>query len=496
MANYLTTDSELISIADAIRTKGGTSEPLAYPSGFISAINSISAGIDLSAIAEPLKSEKHIYSEIVIDSPEAFEQALNIPIIDNFMISYIKSTVSIRFATNSTTKLASKSYISSYVYLNYPASISKNYITTFVYGYSTYLSMAYVLSYTTSSVRFVAYKMNIGTTSISLTSSYYSIYYSMFYSTSYDPYLYSNVATWYHGLDSRIYFQCIQSNKAVDSTAGMSSLYWGAASASILDFTSNAYYIPNYAFYRHKNLISVETANRVREIGTYAFRECTNISGSLNFPACSYVGTYAFYSCSKISEIYMNKVSLVDNYAFQYCGIQYLTSSNLGSCSQIGSYAFAGCQQLQTLSLPNVLTISNNAFYNCVKLISVDIPSVTIIPAGCFSNCYSLENINIPECTLIMSYAFCGCTRLSSLTLSKCSALDSYAFYKCSTLMDLYLLSTSVVSLSDASTIFGSTPIASDASTSGKIHVPSNLLSDYLADSVWTAYSDHLVGIE
>ena len=44
MADYLTTDTELKSIADAIRTKGGTSETLSYPDGFVSAIDNISSG--------------------------------------------------------------------------------------------------------------------------------------------------------------------------------------------------------------------------------------------------------------------------------------------------------------------------------------------------------------------------------------------------------------------------------------------------------------------
>lgn len=44
--DYLTTDTELTSIADAIRTKGGTSASLVYPAGFISAINAISGGLE------------------------------------------------------------------------------------------------------------------------------------------------------------------------------------------------------------------------------------------------------------------------------------------------------------------------------------------------------------------------------------------------------------------------------------------------------------------
>jgi len=41
MTDYLTNDTELTSIANAIRVKGGTSASLTYPSDFISAINAI-----------------------------------------------------------------------------------------------------------------------------------------------------------------------------------------------------------------------------------------------------------------------------------------------------------------------------------------------------------------------------------------------------------------------------------------------------------------------
>lgn len=41
MANYIVTDTELTAVANAIRAKGGTSESLVFPSGFVSAINNI-----------------------------------------------------------------------------------------------------------------------------------------------------------------------------------------------------------------------------------------------------------------------------------------------------------------------------------------------------------------------------------------------------------------------------------------------------------------------
>lgn len=44
MANYITTDTELTSIANAIRAKGGTNAQLVFPTGFVSAIQAIQTG--------------------------------------------------------------------------------------------------------------------------------------------------------------------------------------------------------------------------------------------------------------------------------------------------------------------------------------------------------------------------------------------------------------------------------------------------------------------
>lgn len=44
MSNYIVNDTSLTFIANAIRTKGGTSEPLEFPDGFVTAIGEISGG--------------------------------------------------------------------------------------------------------------------------------------------------------------------------------------------------------------------------------------------------------------------------------------------------------------------------------------------------------------------------------------------------------------------------------------------------------------------
>ena len=44
MADYKVTDTELTSIANAIRTKGGTQAQLEFPTGFVSAVQAIPTG--------------------------------------------------------------------------------------------------------------------------------------------------------------------------------------------------------------------------------------------------------------------------------------------------------------------------------------------------------------------------------------------------------------------------------------------------------------------
>lgn len=50
MAEYLTNDTDLKKVADAIRTKGGTSAALAYPDEYVSAINAITTGTELKIV--------------------------------------------------------------------------------------------------------------------------------------------------------------------------------------------------------------------------------------------------------------------------------------------------------------------------------------------------------------------------------------------------------------------------------------------------------------
>ncbi len=87
MADYLTTDTELTSIASAIRDKGGTSAALVYPSGFISAIQEIqTVGTYQSKVVSPTESQQVV-------SPDSGYDALSSVTVNAISSKYIGTGV-------------------------------------------------------------------------------------------------------------------------------------------------------------------------------------------------------------------------------------------------------------------------------------------------------------------------------------------------------------------------------------------------------------------
>lgn len=82
--DYKTTDTELTSIANAIRTKGGTSASLAYPTGFVSAINDISTGgtmvtVTIAIALAGLTNIKICPSASISQDPETYNWVVTTP---------------------------------------------------------------------------------------------------------------------------------------------------------------------------------------------------------------------------------------------------------------------------------------------------------------------------------------------------------------------------------------------------------------------------------
>lgn len=70
--NYITTNTELTSVANAIRTKGKTSASLTYPGGFVSAINNIDSSGETGTSIVLSSNSKSITFQRVTATPKWF----------------------------------------------------------------------------------------------------------------------------------------------------------------------------------------------------------------------------------------------------------------------------------------------------------------------------------------------------------------------------------------------------------------------------------------
>lgn len=70
-------DADLTSVANAIRSKGGTSASLAFPSGFVTAISAISGGLNIKKFTATLSADST--SNLILITDDYFKTVRNDP---------------------------------------------------------------------------------------------------------------------------------------------------------------------------------------------------------------------------------------------------------------------------------------------------------------------------------------------------------------------------------------------------------------------------------
>ena len=185
-----------------------------------------------------------------------------------------------------------------------------------------------------------------------------------------------------------------------------------------------------YAF-QISSIKSVTIPNSVKEIGHYAFNNCSALT-SLTIPdSVEKVGIRAFENCTSLEKIeFPDHIIEWNSKVFE--GTPWIASQREKSPLVIVNGALLDgdkCKGEVKLT-SDIKYIASGAFQRNMDITSVVVPSsVTKLCDNVFFYCTNLASAELSGVTLIDSMAFCGCEKLTDLKLSsRLTDIDERAF--------------------------------------------------------------------
>jgi hypothetical protein len=369
MANYKVTDGELTGIADVIRLKGGTSDPLVFPSGFASAIEAIQAGF--SAADEG----KVVFSGALV--PQGSMSIMSNGSYDTTLYSDI--SVAIPGAV-----LMSKVLSANGVYDASADNVDGySQVTVNVSGGGG-ADLAYLIE---------SFPSEINEPTLTKIRSY------VFQSASLTSITFSNVteigksAFAYNGSLSYISLpKCeVLGEQAFPQVGGTSYTFPMCVSVGVRCF-QNAHF--QY----------------------------------IDLPECTFIGGSAF-SGADLRSISIPKITSLNAYAF--CYASFLSFIDLPVCTYMGNNAFSSCYNMSSIFVPELVSMGSAAFSYCIRLLSVYAPKLESIPSVAFSGCARLSYARFDVASYIGPYGLYDCRSLETVVLlsdSVCELANSNVF--------------------------------------------------------------------
>ena len=454
---YLTNTTDLTKVASAIREKGGTSDPLVYPDGFVTAIQAIQTGTTPGA---PGDITFYDYDGTIITSWTLEELATKTALPDypsheglicqgwNWSLADLKAT-------------------------NRKMNVGAMYITddgkTRIYIRLEEGRTSPMLGVCPNGT--VTVDWGDGTTPDTLIGTDTTV-------VKWTPnHAYAAPGDYVIKL-------------TVDGTMG----FYGSSSdhecSAILRYSSTADG-RNYVY--QNSVVHIEIGDGVTSIPNFAFLFCRALA-SITIPnGVTSLGNSAFNGCSSLASITIpNGVTNVGNVALNNCySLASITIPN--GVTSIGNSAFYNCYSLASITIPNgVTSLGSTMCANCSVLCSITIPgSVTNIGQSTFVNNYALNSITIAEGVQSIAMSMFGsCYSVASIVVpSSVASIGGSAFTNCyGVLLYDFTAAASVLALSTSSVFRG---ISADC----QIRVPASLVDEWKAATNWSTYASHIVGV-
>lgn len=182
---------------------------------------------------------------------------------------------------------------------------------------------------------------------------------------------------------------------------------------------SQAYYIPNAL-----EEITVNYAAEVTELPRYAFNGLSAVKKiTVNGNGIKEIGAYAFADCTAMNTaVIPASVEIIGQSAFKSCSaLRVFDFEKLTSLALIRQEAFSGCSKLgdkNAVVFAAGVQMYEKAFMSCTSIKSLDLSMVDVIPQECFYGCTALETLTLKETATVMNNAFSKCEKLEKANVT------------------------------------------------------------------------------
>ena len=415
MTDYVVRDTQLTSVADAIRAKGGTSDPLAFPDGFVSAVEAIPiGGGPVSVPAKEVNFRDYDGRVVYSYTPAEFAALTAMPDNPDHSGDEIPLTAqgwNWSFAD-------AQAYVAEYGRLEvgqmYATTDGKTHVLIHLEQGRTSPILCCCPNGT------VDVDWGDGTAHDTLTGTSVSTVkwtpkHEYAVPGDYDIKLTATGTMGFYGSSSSNQFSGLL--RYASGGDSRNNAYRSAIRAVYCSHNVNST-VGQYAFSHCYNLTHITLPKGINTINTYAFQYCRNLRSIVIPDSVTTINSYTFYNCYGLSSITIpNSVTIIPVYMAYYC--YSLSSVTIpASVTRIRKGSFSYCNSLHNITIPdNVTSIENEVFNYCYSLHNITIPdNVTSIDDDVFKNCASLSSVTIPDSvTSIGGSAFINCYSLAEL---------------------------------------------------------------------------------
>lgn len=442
MADYVVRDTQLVSVADAIRAKGGTSAPLAFPDGFVDAVDAIpTGGGGVSVPAKEVNFRDYDGTIVYSYTPAEFAALTAMP--DN--PDHSGDDIPLTSQGWNWSLTDAQAYVAKYGRLEvgqmYIATDEKTHVVINIPDDGSESRLNADLRFNQSNTTYIDW--GDGTAKERHTGTQMMLAHNYTHGGVYD-----------------ISIEPVIGEIGLDNNS-------------------------SYSIYGKTELENAYQRARVIKVvfGKNASDETIRLRG------------YSIFQCYRVETIVLSKSVEVGTYT----GYTFSTNYALKGVTVpiqsvgIGDYAFRYCYALKHIALPKGLTsIGSYALSNCQALKCVTIPEgITMIQRYCFQACRTLEHVVIPDTvTSILTYAFTECVSLQNLTIpSSVTSIASYAFNNCKGVKAYHMQPTTPPTLSSTTAFYG---IPSDCIIYVPYSADHSILNAYKTATNWSTYASHM----